>query len=457
MSFTEHLAELRTRLLRSVVAIAVAFVAGWTFHEELFRILSRPVMAGLRSHGIYSIQAIQVTEAIGVYLDVALIAAVVLAMPYVLYQAWSFVAPGLYPRERRYVFPVVGLVSAFFLLGIVFAYFVFMPMVVDYLIGFTIAGGDITLQPTVERTFAISWMFLLIFGIVFEMPLLMFFLALLGVVDYKKLLKFGRYFVVLAFIAAAILTPPDPLSQTLMGVPLAVLYFVGVAFAYAAGLLRAGGSRTVSRAVGGGVFGLFAASVVLAAWLWTNSGKPAWAASVPSGAAWALRADHASPIGRAALPDAAVPEDTPATVRSGPPVAGVAADFSDLDAEESPFVLVACGPCAAALLSPDCGPGLDLTVRAAGSPRSLASVALRLRGDADARAKAAAFARSVADGTDAGRSSALGRVLARAAGDFEVSEEAGALRLDIVVTAPRAARIVAGLVSDLAAACGGGT
>ena len=276
MSFTEHLAELRTRLLRSVIAVTVAFGVAWGFHDALFRALARPVLAGLRAHGIYSIQALQVTETIGVYLEVSLIASAVLAGPYILYQVWAFVAPGLYPRERRLVTPVVGLVSAFFVLGVVFAYFVFMPMVVDYLVGFTVAGGDITLLPTVERTFSLSVTFLLVFGLVFELPLLLFFLALLGVVDHNRLLRFGRYFVVVAFVVSAILTPPEPVSQVLMALPLAVLYFVGVAFAWVAGMVRAGGSRAVSRTVAGGVFAVFAASIGLASWLWTTSGRPAW-------------------------------------------------------------------------------------------------------------------------------------------------------------------------------------
>jgi len=300
MAFTEHLGELRDRLLKSVVAITVAFFVAYAYHEELFRFLAAPIIEGLRAHGVYKLQALQVTEAIVVYLEASMVGAVVLAVPYVFYQIWAFIAPGLKERERGAVLPVVGLISAFFLLGVAFCYYVFLPMVVDFLVDFTVGTGDIALLPTVEKTFTLTATFLLIFGLVFEMPLIMFFVSAVGLVSAKAFLKFSRYFIVVAFIVGAIFTPPDPLSQLLMAVPLCALYFVGVAFAWAGGALRRSGERGLAKAVVVGVFLVFAMAVAFAGWLWNRpTDRPSSRAAVTEGATFATRADPASRLGRA--------------------------------------------------------------------------------------------------------------------------------------------------------------
>ncbi len=298
MSFTEHLGELRNRLIRSVLAVMIGFIAAYAFHDEVFHALARPVLVALRSHGIHSLQALQVTETISVYLQVSLIAGLFLASPYLLWQIWAFIAPGLLARERRFVLPVLAGSSAFFALGVAFCYFVFLPMVVDFLVGFTLGSGDISLVPTVQKTFSLTATFLGIFGLVFEMPLLMFFLALLGVVTHQKLLRFGRYFVVLSVVLAAIFTPPDPLSQMLMAIPLCILYFVGAAFAWVAGLMRRSQGNLLPQVVVVAVFLVFAGSIVLASWLWQRAiPEPSATGSLGPDVAVAVRVNPTSPSG----------------------------------------------------------------------------------------------------------------------------------------------------------------
>ena len=206
MTFGDHLAELRSRLLKSVGALGLAFLVAWNFHEAIFQWIARPVLAGLRNQGIRQLQALQVTETVIAHLQASLLGALVLAAPVIFYQAWAFVAPGLLRRERRIVLPVIGLLSAFFLLGVLFCYFVFLPLVVDFLVAFTQASGDVTLQPTVQQTFRLAVAFLAVFGLVFELPLLMFFLSMLGVVRAAAFRRYARYFVVFSFVIGAILT-----------------------------------------------------------------------------------------------------------------------------------------------------------------------------------------------------------------------------------------------------------
>ncbi len=298
MSFTEHLGELRNRVLKSVLAVAIGFGVAYAGHQHVFRALARPVLTALRDHGIHSLQALQVTEAITVYLQVSLIAGLFLASPYLIWQVWAFVAPGLLERERRFVVPILAGVSAFFALGVVFCYFVFLPMVVDFLVGFSLESGDISLVPTVQKTFSLTATFLGVFGLVFEMPLLMFFLALMGVVTHQRLLKFGRYFVVLSFILAAVFTPPDPMSQTLMALPLCVLYFVGTAFAWVAGLMRRRKGSVVAKGTLVLVFSAFAATIGMSAWLWQRAREaPSAVAPLGPDVTLALRADTRGPSG----------------------------------------------------------------------------------------------------------------------------------------------------------------
>lgn len=301
MTVTEHLAELRSRLLKSVAALALAFLVAWNFHEQAFHWIARPVLQGLRRQGIQQLQALQVTETVIAHLQASLLGALVLATPVIFYQAWAFVAPGLLRRERRVVLPVIGLLSAFFLLGVLFCYFVFLPLVVDFLVAFTQTSGDVALQPTVQQTFRLAVAFLAVFGLVFELPLLMFFLSMLGVVPAATFRKYARYFVVFAFVIGAILTPPDPLSQVLMAVPLCALYLVGVVFAKAGEAFRGSRRSLGASALAIAVFLAFAGAVGSAAWYWN---RPATPELLPGRDGACLRLDCRldSSLGRACLP-----------------------------------------------------------------------------------------------------------------------------------------------------------
>lgn len=494
MTLTEHLAELRARLLRCVAAIAIGFFVAYSFHEELFEVMARPVLKALRAHGIPGLQALQVTETITVYLQVSLVAAVIGTAPYLFYQAWAFVAPGLYARERRLVSLVAGLVSGFFFLGVLFCYAVFLPLVVDYLVGFTEGSGTIRLLPTVEKTFSIVTLFPLVFGLVFQLPLVMFLLSLLGLFDYKQLLKVSRYFVVLAFILGAIFTPPDPLSQVLMAVPITLLFFVGVAFAWVGGLLRAGGRRTVARIVAGGVVGVFAVLVVASAIAWNlPRHDPDPADLVADDAAYAVRLDPASRLGKAALAALGVSlpgEGMPrwVLVTSGPDgrrvwAWGPALACAGMRTDEGVCLLQGASgeppvprtrvsfsleQAVAALLRAPCLARL--------SPADLSrDVVLRLGGgeDADGLVRASwtlsgatapwrAWVERARDewtpgGVPAGLvQTPIGRALAWSAGDIEVSEGPVGLSIALAFTPGRAARSIAEVLSALSACDGEG-
>lgn len=503
MAFTEHLGELRDRLLRSVIAITVAFFVAYGFHEDLFRILAAPVLEGLRAHGIYKLQALQVTEAIVVYLQASLVGAVLLAIPYVFYQIWAFIAPGLLERERGAVLPIVGLVSAFFLLGVAFCYFVFLPMVVDFLVEFTVGTGDIALMPTVEKTFSLTTTFLLVFGLVFEMPLIMFFVAALGMVKVGAFLKFSRYFVIVAFIVAAIFTPPDPLSQLLMAVPLCALYMVGVAFAWAGEALRRSGERGLAKAVVAGVFLVFTLAVVLAGWLWNRpANRPSSRAAVTAGATFATRADPASRLVRAIAerrnlamdldakgwvlsagpeglawaamePQAVCPGDEPSPwwqPSSLPPrclVSGAVPDadesddaFAVLDDPERPVSGAALPECLAALAPAGFPAGASLKFHAEEGTAGLATITLRFEGDAGARTALTDWAWGLRERLAPGRGmpgledSVLGAVLAWSEGDVEIGQEDDATVLTVTTFPARAARMMARLALGGASACG---
>lgn len=194
MTFTEHLGELRNRLIKSVVAVIIGFAAAYSAHEHVFQAVARPILTALRNHGIPALQALQVTETITVYLQLSLIVGIFLASPYIIWQIWAFVAPGLLERERRVVVPIVGGIAAFFVLGVVFCYFVFLPMVADFLVGFTLKTGDISLIPTVQKTFGLTVIFLGVFGLAFQLPLLIFFPDPDGVGNPQKAIGFWQIF-----------------------------------------------------------------------------------------------------------------------------------------------------------------------------------------------------------------------------------------------------------------------
>ncbi len=228
MSFTEHLEELRKRLFRAVIAAFVGFLACYGFKEYLFDMLMKPLLEVLPpdSTMIYT----SLPEAFFTYLKVSFVAGVFLASPYIFYQIWRFVGPGLYDTEKKFIIPIAIFSGFFFIAGGLFAYFIVFPLGFNFFLGYE--TEIIRPLPSLREYFSFSIKLLFAFGIAFELPLFIFFLARLGIVNSKGLRKHRKYAILMAFVASALLTPPDIISQVLMSGPLVVLYELGILVAY---------------------------------------------------------------------------------------------------------------------------------------------------------------------------------------------------------------------------------
>ncbi len=232
MPLTAHLEELRWRIVRALVALGIAFGVCYYFAEDLFVFLVRP-LAALRPTETLVIGT-GVTEAFFTKLKVSLIAAFFAASPVVFFQGWRFVAPGLYDSERRLALPFAAAASFFFLLGASFCYALVFPVGFQF---FLAEYESISVAPQIRiseyLTFASRM--LLAFGITFELPVVTFFLARVGMITHRTLLGVGRYAIVVIFIVAAVLTPgPDVASQLMMAAPLLVLYAISIGVAWLA-------------------------------------------------------------------------------------------------------------------------------------------------------------------------------------------------------------------------------
>ncbi|MEW5722219.1 MAG: twin-arginine translocase subunit TatC [Thermodesulfobacteriota bacterium] len=225
MSFTAHLEELRWRLVRCFIAVGVGFGFCYYYSKPLFRIMMYPLLSAM-PEGKQQLIYTGLPEAFLTYLKVGLWGGLILAMPYIFYQLWCFVAPGLYKKEKSYLVPFVFFASLLFVLGGLFGYLVVFPFGFKFFLGFS----DETIQalPAIKEYFSLSMKLLFGFGLVFELPLVMVFLAKMGLVNAAKLAKGRKWAILIIFIVAAILTPPDVLSQILMAMPLLVLYEVSI-------------------------------------------------------------------------------------------------------------------------------------------------------------------------------------------------------------------------------------
>jgi sec-independent protein translocase protein TatC len=230
MPLTAHLEELRWRLVKALLAIAVAFVAVYNFADVLFAVLTRPLLD--LQEGPVELIGTGVAEAFFTKLKVSFIAAVFVASPVLFWQAWMFVAPGLYDGEKRYARPFVFFATFFFILGAVFCYQVVLPVGYRF---FLAEYATIGVAPSIRISEYLSFTarMLLAFGVTFELPVVTFFLARLGVVTHRSMLGYFRYAVLGIVIVAAVLTPgPDVASQMLMAAPLFVLYLLSIGIAY---------------------------------------------------------------------------------------------------------------------------------------------------------------------------------------------------------------------------------
>ncbi|MCK4390046.1 MAG: twin-arginine translocase subunit TatC [Desulfobacterales bacterium] len=224
LPFTAHLEELRRRLIICFSAVGIGFVISYFFSKRLFELLKQPLEAAMPLEQTVISTGLQ--ESFIVHLKVAFVAGLLLAVPVIMYQLWMFIAPGLYHREKRLVLPIVFLSSVFFLGGSLFGYFVVFPFGFKFLVGF--ASDSIKLLPRAKEYLGFSTKLLFAFGVVFELPLFVTFLAKLGIVNVQFLKAKRKYAILLFFVFASILTPPDVITQIMMAAPLIVLYEVSI-------------------------------------------------------------------------------------------------------------------------------------------------------------------------------------------------------------------------------------
>jgi sec-independent protein translocase protein TatC len=222
--FTAHLEELRKRLIACFIAVGIGFVLSYGFKEKLFQLLTHPLISVMEAGDKLIFTSLP--EAFFTYLKVSFLAGIILAAPVILYQFWMFVAPGLYKEERRLLVPVVFLSSIFFVGGSLFGYFVVFPYGFKFFLGF--ATETIRPLPSMREYLSFSSKLLLAFGLVFELPLILTFLARLGIVSVDFLKKNRKYALLLFFAGAAMLTPPDVVTQIMMAVPLMGLYEISI-------------------------------------------------------------------------------------------------------------------------------------------------------------------------------------------------------------------------------------
>lgn len=234
MSFLEHLEELRKRLLRAVLAVAVAFLLALTNARRILDFLFRPIEPLL---GADRPVFLDLTEPFLLYMKVAFLAALFLAAPAVLYQAWAFITPGLYPRERRYALPFVFFATVFFVAGGAFGYYVGFPAACRFLLAVA-TGFEPALR--ISSLFSFESKMILAMGLVFELPTVIYFLSRLGIVTAPFLWHQFKYAVLVIFIVAAVITPtPDVITQCIFAVPMILLYLLGILVAYVFGRERA--------------------------------------------------------------------------------------------------------------------------------------------------------------------------------------------------------------------------
>ena len=222
--FTAHLEELRKRLISCFIAVGIGFALSYGFKEKLFQILTQPLIAVMQEGEtlIYT----GLPEAFFTFLKVSFLSGLMMASPVIIYQFWMFIAPGLYDREKRLLVPIVLLSSIFFVGGALFGYFIVFPYGFDFFLGF--ATETIRPMPSMKEYLSFSAKLLLAFGLVFELPLVITFLAKLGIVSVPFLKKNRKYALLLFFVGAAILTPPDVVTQVMMALPLMVLYEISI-------------------------------------------------------------------------------------------------------------------------------------------------------------------------------------------------------------------------------------
>jgi sec-independent protein translocase protein TatC len=236
-TFVSHLVELRDRLIRASVAVIVVFLGLVYWATDIFRLLARPLMMNLPKDG--KLIVTDVTGSFFVPMKVTMLVAFVIALPYVLYQIWAFVAPGLYQSEKKLVAPLVGTSYTLFLCGMAFAYFVVFPTIFRVMAHYNAPLGA-AMNTDVDNYLSFVLTMFLAFGVTFEVPIFVILLVRMGLVTVSKLKESRPYVVVGAFIVSAVVTPPDVFSQLILALPLIVLYEAGIIAARLSGAERRG-------------------------------------------------------------------------------------------------------------------------------------------------------------------------------------------------------------------------
>ncbi|GAB6076412.1 twin-arginine translocase subunit TatC [Desulfurobacterium crinifex] len=219
---TEHIEELRQRIFKSVIALVVGFLIAWPFKKDILLFLEKPLPEDLRGKLIF----LSPPEAFFTALKVSFFAGILIALPFVLYQAWKFIEPGLYEHEKKFILPFIFFSLLFFFGGAFFAYFVILPFGLKFLLGFM--GDLLTPQITVGSYISFVIQMILAFGFVFLLPVVVWLLSKLGVINYRMLENNRKYAILVIFVIAAVLTPPDIFSQVMMALPLLGLYELSI-------------------------------------------------------------------------------------------------------------------------------------------------------------------------------------------------------------------------------------
>ena len=231
LPLTYHLAELRTRLIRSFIAIGIGFLVSYAYVEQIFEFLMAPMLQAMPAGS--TLVFTNLTEGFFTYFKLSLTSGICLAFPVILYQLWRFIAPGLLEHERRYALPFAISVTSFFLLGAAFCYYVVFPSTFRFLRSFS--SDILRPMPSIKEYLSFSSKMLLIFGLIFEYPPIVFFLAKVGMLKGSWLVKQRRYAIILIFVISAVITPPDVVSQILMALPMMALYELGIVIAKVVG------------------------------------------------------------------------------------------------------------------------------------------------------------------------------------------------------------------------------
>lgn len=238
MTIWEHLEELRGRLVWSMIAWVIGCLIAWQFKEDLLKVLVKPFHESWISQGLAGPTTLHFAgpgDGMMAYMKLSMIGGTAAAAPFIFYQLWSFIAPGLFAKEKKFVIPFVLFSTILFVGGGYFGFRLAFPMTFGFFLSASGTIGDsVTITPTVMMGEYISHVttWLLAFGLIFEIPLLLMFLGLAGIIDHKMLLRFSRYYIFLAFVVAAVITPPDVVQQCIIAAPMILLYFGSIGLVY---------------------------------------------------------------------------------------------------------------------------------------------------------------------------------------------------------------------------------